>query len=140
MAKTFAASVAAFRDLTAKNMKYVAASAIQDVVAAAQTPQPSVERTGGSFEIGKIPVKSSELINSLSVDGQGQGELSYVVAIAGFEIGDKMQFEWTSGHALPIEAGWTAPNGTQVPGRHFVGANAARFSEFVDARVAEVRK
>jgi hypothetical protein len=137
MARTFTASLEAFRDLTMQNMRYVATEAIQDVLEAAQTPQPSVTRTG-TFETGKIPVDTSELINSLSVEG-ATGPDAYVTAIAGLEIGDVLQFEWTAPHALPMETGFTAVNGTQVPGRHFVGQNAARFSEFVDARAAEVK-
>lgn len=140
MAKTFTAQIEAFRDLTLKNMRYVAAEAIQDVVEAAQTPQLPVARTGGTFEIGKIPVDTKALINSLSVDGGPESEVAYAAAIAGFEIGDKMQFHWTSDHAMPMEAGFTTQSGTQVSGRHFVGANAERFSEFVDKRVAEVKK
>ena len=138
MPKTFRAQVEDFANLTKQNMRYVAASAIQDVMEAAQTPQPSVKRTGGTFEIGKIPVDTSELINSLtsSVDGAfgAASADSYTVAIAGFEIGDSMQFAWTAPHALAIEAGTS-----KIAGRHFVGQNAAMFSQFVDQRVREVR-
>lgn len=135
--KSFSADIRKFGDLTAKNMRYVAASAIQDVVEAAMTPQPGVERTGGSFEVGKIPVKDGDLINSLtsSVDGAfaEEGAGSYVVAIANYEIGATLRFSWTAEHALAIEAGTS-----KIAGRHFVGANAERFSEFVEKRVREV--
>lgn len=139
MAKTFTAQIEAFRDLTLKNMKFVASQAIQDVVIAAQTPQDGIGRGATTFEEGKIPVVTSELINSLTSEGIVGAE-SYAVVIAEMEIGDTLQFAWTSDHAMPMEAGFTTQSGTQVLGRHFVGANAERFSEFVAARVAEVKK
>lgn len=135
MTKTFTAQIEAFRDLTLKNMRYVAASAIQDVLEAAQTPQLAMAQGATSVEPGKIPVDTSTLINSLAVDGGATGADAYQVAIAGFEIGDTMRFAWTAPYAMRIEVGW----GTYA-GAHFVGVNAARFSEFVDNRVAEVRK
>lgn len=137
--KTFTASLDAFRDKTVKNMRYVATAAIQDVLEAAQTPQLGITKGAAGFEVGKIPVAESTLINSLTVEGGGTGADAYVVAIAGMQIGDKLSFAWTAEHALPMEAGFTAANGTQVPGRQFVGANAARFPEFVRQRAAEVR-
>lgn len=148
MAKSFAADVAKFAKLTKQNLRYVAVNAIQDVVEAAQTPQPSVKRTGGSFEVGKIPVDTSELINSLvsgiGAAGGAAGPDSYVVALAGFELGDYMRFNWTAPYALRIEAGFTGTDalGRQYnqAGRHFVGANAARFSEFVMKYAQQVSK
>jgi hypothetical protein len=135
MTKTFTAQVAAFRDLTLKNMRYVASQAIQDVLEAAQTPQVAMAQGAASVQPGKIPVDTSALINSLSVDGGGTGPDAYVAAVAGFEVGDVMRFTWTAPYAMRIEVGW----GT-YPGAHFVGANAAKFPEFVGKRVAEVRK
>lgn len=140
MTVTFRAQLEAFRDLTTKNVRYVAASAISDVLETAQTPVLGITK-GGTFEVGKMPVAEATLINSLTVDGGGTGQDAYVAAIAGFEIGDVMRFHWSAPHALPIELGWTAPNGTNVPGRHMVGMAAARFApEFVPARVAEVKR
>jgi hypothetical protein len=138
MAKTFAAQIKDFADLTKQNMIYVATMAIQDVVMGAQTPQPSVTITGGSFEEGKIPVLTSALINSLvsGVDGAfgAPGADSYATVIAGYEIGDILKFGWTMEYAIHIELGTS-----EMAGRHFVGYNAALFSMFVDQRVAEVR-
>lgn len=135
MTKTFTAQVAAFRDMTMRNMRYVAASAIQDVLEAAQTPQLAMAQGATSVEPGKIPVDTSTLINSLSVDGGAAGEDAYVAAIAGFEIGDVMRFAWTAPYAMAVEVG----HGT-YPGAHMVGVNAARFEEFVGNRVKEVQK
>jgi len=147
MAKTFAAQVADFKGRTLKNMLYVAVNAIQDVMEAAQTPQPGVGRTGGTFIEGRIPVVSSDLINSLTAGrgsgGGAKGALSYTTAIVGMELGDRLTFAWTSPYALRIEAGF---RGTDIlgrtynqAGRHFVGKNAERFSEFVAARTREVQ-
>lgn len=145
---TFEAQVKEWAELTKKNLRYVAASSIQDVVEAAQTPQPSAKRTGGTFIEGRIPVDTADLINSLRSGigsaGDVMGAQSYTVAIAGFEVGDTLTFEWTQPYALRIEQGFvgTDSKGRQYnqAGRHFVGANAARFSDFVEARVAEVRR
>lgn len=147
MAKTFAAQVADFKGRTLKNMLYVAVNAIQDVMEAAQTPQPGVGRTGGTFIEGRIPVVSSDLINSLTAgkgtSGGTKGELSYTTALAGMELGDRLTFAWTSPYALRIEAGFVGTDRLgrtyDQAGRHFVGKNAARFSEFVAARSREVQ-
>ena len=146
--KTFTAQLQDFANLTKKNLRYVAVNAIQDVVEAAQTPQPSVKRTGGSFQEGKIPVDTSELINSLISGANGsfgpQSADSYAVALAGYDIGDYMRFGWTAPHAHRIEMGFTGTDALgrtyNQAGRHFVGANAARFSQFVEKYAREVRK
>lgn len=147
MAKSFAAQVDAFKVNTLKKMRYVAINAIQDVMKAAQTPQPGVERTGGTFIEGRIPVVTSDLINSLTsgngASGGAEGQLSYTTALAGFQVGDRLTFAWTAPYALRIEAGFTGTDALgrryNQPGRHFVGRNAERFSEFVAARVKEVQ-
>jgi len=41
---------------------------------------------------------------------------------------------------MPMEVGFTAENGTQVPGRFFVSRNAERFSEFVEKNVKRLRR
>jgi hypothetical protein len=147
LTRTFAAQVAEFKGRTLKKMRYVAINSIQDVLEAAQTPQPGVARTGGTFIEGRIPVVSSELIQSLSSGkgsaGGAKGSTSYIAVIAGMEIGDRLAFAWTAPHAHRINSGFTGTDSLgrtyNVPGRHFVDANAARFSEFVAARAKEVQ-
>lgn len=139
MAKTFTAQLKQFQGLTAANMRKVATGAIQDVLEAAQTPQTGITKGATSFEVGKIPVATAELINSLTVEGV-TGPAAYVTAIAGMELGDVLNFTWTAPHAMPMEVGFTAQNGREVPGRFFVSANAEKFSERVETRAAEVRK
>ncbi|MEX0301955.1 MAG: hypothetical protein AB3N24_05980 [Leisingera sp.] len=148
MAKKFSAQVAEFSQKTKRNMRYVAAEAIQDVVEAAQTTQLGITRGAESFEEGKIPVGlTGDLVNALvsSIDGgaSGAGAASYATVIAGMELGDRLTFTWTQEYAMRIEAGFTGTDakGRQYnqSGRHFVGANAARFQDFVDARSNEVQ-
>jgi hypothetical protein len=141
--KSFSAQLDDIADLTLRDMRYVASESIQDVAEQMQTPQRGVTK-GGTFEVGKIPVAESDLINSLSVDGGAEGEDAYVLALAGYELGDNMTFAYSAEHALPMETGFTielADGGeVNVPGRHFMGKAAARFPEFVKARAAEVRR
>jgi len=139
--KTFAAQLKDIEKLTKKRLRYVAVNAIQDVMEAAQTPQPSSKRTG-TFQDGKIPVDTGDLINSLTSNGV-KGAGSYAVALAGYDIGDYMRFSWTAPHARRIEQGFTGVDSLgrkyNQAGRHFVVANAERFSEFVARRAREVR-
>ena len=137
--KSFTAQVEDFKNLTLRNINYVMRSSISDVLIAAQTPQIGIGQGAAGFVEGKIPVDTSELINSLTVDG-ASGPDSYTVAIANMEPGDVKRFAWSAPHAMFMEVGFTARNGRNVPGRHFVGRNAGRFSEFVKERVAEVRR
>lgn len=131
MTKTFTAQLQDIEKDILDDLDFVASESIQDVVEGAQTPQQGITAGATSFVEGKIPVAEAELINSLSVDGGPEGKDAYVVALAGFKIGGVMRFAWTAVHAMPMEVGYTAENGTQVPGRFYVSRNAERFGEFV---------
>jgi len=134
MATSFQAQIEAWATMTERNLNYVMKSSITDVLVAAQTTQIGITQGATSFEIGKIPVgDTAELVNSLTVDG-AKGPDSYVVAIAGMRIGDYKRFAWTANHAMPVEVGTS-----KMAGRHMVGANAAKYDQFVAKRVAEVR-
>ena len=136
--KSFEAQLKDFATMTEANLNYVMKSSITDVLVAAQTTQIGIGQGATGFVEGKIPVDTAELVNSLTVDG-AEGPASYVVAILGMKVGDVKRFAWTADHALPIEVGWTTSRGTVVPGRHFVGKNAADFSKHVDKYAREVR-
>ena len=141
---TFGAELARLADLAKADMNYVAKQSIQDVLEGAQTTQRGITQGAESFEVGKIPVGlTADLVNSLTVEGN-RGADAYVVAISGMEMGDVLTFEWTVDYAARIEFGFTGTDSLgrnyDVPGRFFVGANAAKFPQFVDARAAEVRK
>ena len=142
--KTFTAQVRDFAKLTKQNMIYVASESIQDVLEGAQTPQRGISAGATSFVEGKIPVAKGDLINSLSVDGGAAGKDSYSVVIAGYDLGDNMRFVWTAAHAMRMEMGFTGTDSKgrtfNQQGRHFVGKNAAKFQEFVDKHVKEVRR
>jgi len=142
--KTFTAQLADFEKLTMQNLKYVATEAIQDVVSAAQTTQRGITMGATSFVEGKIPEgKTKTLKNSLTSNGT-EGVASYTVAIGAYEVGDTLTFAWTAPYALRMELGFTGEDSKgrtyNQAGRHFVGANARKFPEFVSARAKEVSK
>jgi hypothetical protein len=64
---------------------------------------------------------------------------SVTLSAAQFSLGQTINARWTSQHALPMELGFTTKSGTNVPGRHFVGKNAARWPQFVKANAAKYR-
>ncbi len=140
---TFTAQVEKAIAKSKEKLLYVASQAIQDVVEAAQTAQASASMTGGAFVEGKIPVLTGDLRNSLTVGGAKGGE-AYVAAIAGMEVGDVLRFEWTQPYAARIEFGFVGTDSLgrsyNQAGRHFIGANAAKWEQFVAARAAEVNK
>lgn len=142
--KSFTAQLDEIIGMTKRDMRYVAAESIQDVVEGAQTPQLAISKGATGFVEGKIPVAEADLINSLSVNGGATGKDAYSVAIAGYQLGDNMRFAWTSEYAYRIELGFTGTDELgrtyNQPGRHFVGKNAEKFVEFVEKRAAEVRR
>lgn len=139
MSRTFTAQLdAAILEIEGA-MEYVAKQAISDSVSGAQETQIGFGQGATSFEPGKIPVDTAELVNSLTVAG-AKGPDSYVMAIAGMQLGDTLRFAWTAPHALHVEQGWTTSTGRNVPGRHFVKVNAEKFPDHVKKRAAEVRR
>lgn len=142
MTRSFKAQIEDIAKLTERQLKAVVVDSVQDVLEAAQTSQPSVKVTGGSFEIGKIPVDVRDLIQSLEIGFNGaytatQGAV--VLSATQFSLGDTINARWTAAHALPMELGFTTRSGTTVQGRHFVGHNAAKWPEFVKANAAKYR-
>lgn len=136
------------RKKTLNNVRYVVTETIQDINEAAQTPQLGKTRGNPTFEEGKIPVAEADLINSqvARLDGTtvGAGETAYLAAAAGFEIGMRMEFEWTQEYALRIEEGWSGirADGSEynVPGRRYLGANLERASDFLKIHIKEVNR
>lgn len=92
-----------------KRLLAVLRQSAQDVFSLAQTPQPSVKVTGGSFELGKIPVDTGFLRNSFvsAVNGieVSRGPDSYILAIANAEIGDSIFGGWTAVYAPVVNYG-----------------------------------
>lgn len=134
MTRKFTAAIQDFADLVEAQMKAVIVDSVQDVLEAAQTPQVGITKGATSFEIGKIPVAEGDLIQSLQIGFNGAYQPTggtVTLSVTGFELGDTINARWTAAHALPMELGFTTRSGTNVPGRHFVGANAKRWPEFV---------
>lgn len=127
-------------------IRYIAVNAIQDVVEGAQTPQPGVKRTRGTFVEGKIPVDTSALIQSLVTRIAGRSsepsQTSHTAILSGFQLGDQLQFAWTMPYALRIEKGFVGTDALgrtyNQEGRYFVARNAARFPDLVREYAKEV--
>lgn len=115
--------------------RYLAQQSLLDVLEHAQRTQPSVQQTGGSFEVGKIPVLEAELVNSLAING---GNGNYAAAVGSYQLGELIRFRWTAPHAAPIEFGFTTKAGTNVPGRFYVTTAVDKFPQFFAARKREI--
>lgn len=133
---TFSAQVSEHVRRYKRRMEFVFKQSAQDVIGLAQAGQPSVKVTGGSFEIGAVPVDTGFLINSLTSGLNGQygfdGKDSYLLAIAGAELGDSIQAGWTASYALDVEYG-----NAFMEGRFFVRANAQKWQQIVDENAAQ---
>ena len=137
MALTFSAQVKAFAELSRKKVELIVKQSAQDVFDLATTTQPGVEATGGSFQIGKVPVDLGDLINSfrIGLNGtQGGDRGAVALTIAGMELGDSVTGVFTSDHALPVEYG-TA----NMAGRFFVLTAAQQWQAIVAANAAKAR-
>lgn len=137
-----------FRRKGIRNMNLVAGGAVQDVMEGAQTPQTSAKFTGGTFIVGKIPVLSEQLRESLisSKNGGGatKGATSYLAITSSVKIGDVLMFEWAQPYALRIEKGFRGVDSMgrsyNQSGRFFLATNAAKFRQYVEQRAAQVNK
>ena len=125
-----------------RNAELVARQAIQETATQMTTRQPGVKETGGTFEIGKVPVDESELINSqvsrINGGEASAGQVSYAAIVAGLDLGDTMEVVFTAEHARPMEYGFTTRSGTQVPGRFFVREALQNWPETVAAVAAQL--
>lgn len=94
--KSFAAQLKDFESFSERKLRQIHQQAAQKVVEAAQT---TVARGG------RMPVDTGNLRNSLvsGLNGSfGQpSEVSYVLTIANFDLGDVAQFAWSAEYALP---------------------------------------
>ena len=126
-----------------RQMTEIMQDSVFDLMELAQTPQPGVEATGGTYEEGKIPVVTSDLIRSLATELNGGGfgspdQASYSAVIIQMEPGDIIRFNWTMPYAMGLEVGYTTSLGHEVGGRHWVSYNAANWDEIVKANVQRV--
>lgn len=138
--KTFSAGVKAWATQTKAQLDEILQDSVMDILDLAQTSQPGVKSTGGTFEIGKIPVDIvsktgggliKSLVSELNGAANGEGETSYIAVAQSMKSGDYATFSWTMPYARAIEYGWTTSTGKEVGGRQFVGHNAAKWPEIV---------
>ena len=144
----FGLQLGVFRKKGIRNMRQVAALAIRDVAEAMQTPQTSAKFTGGAFVVGKIPVLSSllreSLVSSKNGSGGAKGSTSYLAVTSNLQMGDVITFMYQSEYGLRIEFGFRGTDSLgrtyNQRGRLFVTTAAKRFQEFVTKRAAEVNR
>jgi hypothetical protein len=92
--KVFLADVDVFIGKTLDQMTRVARQSIDDVVAIAQTPVAK----GGNMPVDTGALRNS-LVSQIIGGSSNEGADSYMVTIAGFEIGDIARFEWSASYA-----------------------------------------
>lgn len=109
MAQRFSAQIRNWSEKAKRNASLVVAEAAQEVFRDMSERQPSVKETGGTYRIGRVPVDTGLLINSMTAtlngSATGQGPDAYVAALAGFEGGDSIVFAFTQEYAPAIEYG-----------------------------------
>ena len=141
--KTFTAQLSDIMDLTVEAMEYTMRQSISDVLVGAQTTQDGFGQGATSFVEGKLPVDSSDLLKSLTVDG-ASAPADFALKIGNLEIGDTMEFAWTMPYARRVNSGFTGTDSLgrtfDMPGRFFVDFNAAKFPDHVKKRANEVRR
>ena len=129
MANSFTADLRSFSEKAQRRARDVARQSIQDVIEDAQTPKAKG---------GRMPVDTGFLRNSLvsGIDrnyGAPSPE-SYVLTIAGLEIGDTAHFAWTAEYAMAQELGTS-----KMAGNHFAGVAAAKWPQIVKANAERVK-
>lgn len=136
MPETFSAQVRNWTRMAKARQTAIFKTSAQEVFSRAQTPQASVKQTGGSFEVGKIPVDDGDLrgsfISGLNGGSVLKGPDSYVATIAQASVGDTIVGGWTAEHALPIEFGTD-----KIAPRAYMRTNAAKWQEIVSAAVKQ---
>jgi hypothetical protein len=132
MAGTFAADLRKFADLTKRDLRDVFRASVQDVVEDMQTPKA---------QGGRMPVDTGNLRGSLISGVNGSfgppGPESYVLTIAGMEIGDVGRFGYgdTAKYAIHQELGSQGR-----AGNHFMGAAAAKWPQVVEANARKLAR
>lgn len=138
MATTFTAQVAEFARLTKEKLELVVKQSASDVFTEATQTQPGVEATGGSFEVGKVPVSTGYLINSFTIgidggSGGGRGDIALVVA--GMDLGDSVVGAFTAEYGPIVEYG-----SATMAGRFFVTSAARQWQRIVALNVQKASK
>ena len=129
MAGQFEATIRAFAEDAERKAEAIFKQSAQDVIADAQTPVA---------QGGRLPVDTGFLRNSLQAGLNGSTALdgvdSYVMTIAGAELGDVIEAGWTADYAKHVEYG---TQGRQ--GRFFMRGAAQKWPQIVRSNEAKVR-
>ncbi|MGL5737233.1 MAG: hypothetical protein ACRCYS_20435 [Beijerinckiaceae bacterium] len=91
---TFSAQVKNWQTKTEETLRKIAATAIQDQLSRMQTPVAQ----GGNMPVDTSTLRNS-LVSELNGAAVGKGPDSYVLAIAGMELGDTVTASWTAEYA-----------------------------------------
>lgn len=133
---TFAVEVQEFVTKLNQDLDFIYSQAITAMVEIATREQLSVRFTGGSYEIGKVPVLTRELAESLfiQVNGTitGTGPESVVSALQNVQFGDFVEFGWMAPHAQYMEYGTS-----KIEGRFFA-TNATNQWDLIVRDIASV--
>lgn len=126
----FFAQVRGWSERTQRNAGLVLRQSAQDVIGEAQEP------VGAG---GNMPVDTGFLRNSLASSLNGStalsGANSYILAIAGMDLGDVLEAGWTADYALHVEHGARGR-----PGRYFMRNAALNWQAIVNRNAARVRQ
>ncbi|WP_343502136.1 hypothetical protein [Alloyangia pacifica] len=136
MTQNFAADVRRMTEKAKANMEFVFKASVQDVSEIMTRRQASVTDTGGTFQVGLVPVDTGELINSVEVSvngaitGQGANKAppDFVASLGTLRLGDVAEIVFTAEHARPMEYGATG----KFEGRFFVRHAVQNWGVIVD--------
>ena len=131
------ANIGAWSEKAKRNAILVARQSIQDVCEDAQR----TKSTGG-----RMPVDTGFLRNSFTagVDGAAlSGDVAYLAAINGLQIGDTFNAGWTAAYARRMEYGFVGQDSLgrfyNTPGNFFMGGAIMRWPAFVAANAAKLK-
>ena len=135
---SFTAQLRGFEKASKAKLTAIMRQSAQEIANAASTPQPSVKQTGGSFEIGKIPVDTGFLRNSqvttLNGGGGAQGPDAAASVIGSAPLGSTIGVQWTADYAKTIDQG-----NARIAARLFVSYHVERWQAIV-GKIAEKLK
>lgn len=142
MTKSFSVSVKGWSEKAKRNSRLIVMEASEGVYNAMTTRQAGVKETGGSFEVGKVPVDTGFLVGSaqIAVAGAQRGTGSsgqppdFMASIAGFDVGQPIEAAFTAEYARAVEYG----NG-RMAGRFFVRQAVSRWGQLVRTAAARYK-
>ena len=136
---SFTAQLRSIEKRNKAKMTAIARQSAQTVANAAQTPQKSVKETGGSFELGKLPVDTGNLrrsvVHTINGGGAAQGPDATSSVISRIKLGDLYSVRWTAEYAKAIDKG-TA----KIRARLFMTYHTERWPAIVGKVAAELAR